>query len=84
MSYNHVVKKIVTRFGLQELPVTSQIQFQVCTRRLDVDLKDRSDHVLTLATKAFREQADEYMTKQAIMTFCQGCNDPLAGQRPCT
>ncbi|CAG2231666.1 unnamed protein product [Mytilus edulis] len=83
IAFSAVVAKMVKRFGFQEPQETSQIQFQTITQKKEESLEDWADRVLSLATQSFKDLSEEYMTKQAVMKFCQGCNDPEAGQHAC-
>ncbi|CAG2220118.1 unnamed protein product [Mytilus edulis] len=83
IAFSTVVTKMVKRFGFQEPQETSQIQFQTITQKKEESLEDWADRVLSLATQSFKDLSEEYMTKQAVMKFCQGCNDPEAGQHAC-
>ncbi|VDI61431.1 Hypothetical predicted protein [Mytilus galloprovincialis] len=83
IAFSTVVTKMVKRFGFQEPQETSQIQFQTITQKQEESLEDWADRVLSLATQSFKDLSEEYMTKQAVMKFCQGCNDPEAGQHAC-
>ncbi|CAG2188305.1 unnamed protein product [Mytilus edulis] len=83
IAFSAVVTKMVKRFGFQEPQETSQIQFQTITQKKEESLEDWADRVLSLATQSFKDLSEEYMTKQAVMKFCQGCNDPEAGQHAC-
>ncbi|CAC5368410.1 unnamed protein product [Mytilus coruscus] len=83
IAFTAVVSKMVKRFGFQEPPETTQIQFQTITQQKDESLGDWEDRVLSAATQSFRDLSEGYMTKQAVMKFCQGCNDPEAGQHAC-
>ncbi|VDI17299.1 Hypothetical predicted protein [Mytilus galloprovincialis] len=83
IAFSAVVTKMVKRFGFQEPQETSQIQFQTITQKTEESLADWADRVLSLATQSFKDLSEEYMTKQAVMKFCQGCNDPEAGQHAC-
>ncbi|CAG2225165.1 unnamed protein product [Mytilus edulis] len=83
IAFSTVVTKMVKRFGFQEPQETSQIQFQTITQKTEESLADWADRVLSLATQSFKDLSEEYMTKQAVMKFCQGCNDPEAGQHAC-
>ncbi|CAG2234676.1 unnamed protein product [Mytilus edulis] len=78
IAFSAVVTKMV-----QEPQETSQIQFQTITQKKEESLEDWADRVLSLATQSFKDLSEEYMTKQAVMKFCQGCNDPEAGQHAC-
>ncbi|KAH3794873.1 hypothetical protein DPMN_148411 [Dreissena polymorpha] len=35
---------------------------------------------MTLATKAFRDLPEDYMYRQAILRFCHGCFNAIAGE----
>ncbi|CAC5419542.1 unnamed protein product [Mytilus coruscus] len=59
------------------------LQFQNSRQEQRESLKDRADTIMFLATKAFRQLPDEYIIKQAILRFCQGCTDRDAGQHAC-
>ncbi|VDI81096.1 Hypothetical predicted protein [Mytilus galloprovincialis] len=71
------------RFGHQELPETSQVQFQTSAQGEKETLEEWSERVLTLATRAYSRYSEQLMTEQAIMRFCQGCNDTVAGTEAC-
>ncbi|CAC5388578.1 unnamed protein product [Mytilus coruscus] len=71
------------RFGFQELPETSQVQFQTSAQGEKKTLEELSERVLSLATRAYSRYSEQLMTEQAIMRFCQGCNDTVAGTKSC-
>ncbi|CAC5371846.1 unnamed protein product [Mytilus coruscus] len=70
-------------FGHQELPETSQVQFQTSAQGEKETLEEWSERVLSLTTRAYSRYSEQLMTEQAIMRFCQGCNDTVAGTEAC-
>ncbi len=80
MLYTEVIEKFERRFGFKELPATLMIAFNSARQLPDESIDDWSDRVLTLASKAFRDLPDQYMTQQSILRFCHGGLDREAGE----
>lgn len=74
-TYPEIIEKLEKRFGFQDVPEMSQIQFYNCKQNKHESLEDWADRVLSLANKAFRELPEAHMNKQATLKFCQGCYD---------
>jgi hypothetical protein len=83
ITYPEIIEKTEKRFGFQDVPKMSMIQFQNCKQEKHESLEDWADRVLSLANKAFWELPETYMNKQATLRFCQGCYDMEAGQHAC-
>ncbi|VDI55481.1 Hypothetical predicted protein [Mytilus galloprovincialis] len=78
-----IISNMNKRFGHQELPKTSQVQFQTSAQGEKETLEEWSERVLTLATRAYSRYSEQLMTEQAIMRICQGCNYTVAGAEAC-
>ncbi|CAC5393110.1 unnamed protein product [Mytilus coruscus] len=61
----------------------SQVQFQTSAQGEKETLEEWVERVLSLATRAYSRYSEQLMTEQAIMRFCQGCNDTVAGTEAC-
>jgi hypothetical protein len=83
ITYPEIIEKLEKRFGFQDVPEMSMIQFNNCKQDKHASLEDWADRVLSLANKAFRELPEAYMNKQATLRFCQGSYDMDAGQHAC-
>jgi hypothetical protein len=83
ITYPEIIEKTEKRFGFQDVPEMSMIQFNNCKQDKHESLEDWADRVLSLANTAFRELPEAYMNKQATLRFCQGCYDMDAGQHAC-
>ncbi|VDH93039.1 Hypothetical predicted protein [Mytilus galloprovincialis] len=82
-TFTKIISNMNKRFCHQELPETSQVQFQTSAQGEMETLEECSERVLTLATRAYSRYSEQLMTEQAIMRFCQGCNDTIAGTEAC-
>ncbi|VDH99610.1 Hypothetical predicted protein [Mytilus galloprovincialis] len=82
-SFSDIISNMNKRFGHQELPETSQVQFQTSAQGEKETLEEWAERVLSLATRAYSRYSEQLMTEQAIMRFCQGCNDTVAGTEAC-
>ena len=52
------------RFGHQELPETSQVQFQTSAQGEQETLEEWSERILTLATRAYSRYSEQLMTER--------------------
>ncbi|CAC5393018.1 unnamed protein product [Mytilus coruscus] len=82
-SFTKIISNMNKRFGHQELPETSQVQFQTSAQGEKETLEEWAEQVLSLATRAYSRYSEQLTTEQAIMRFCQGCNDTVAGTEAC-
>jgi hypothetical protein len=55
ITYPEIIEKLEKRFGFQDVPKMSMIQFQNCKQEKHESLEDWANRVLSLANKAFRE-----------------------------
>ena len=83
LTYRQLLSKLECRFGSKELPATAQGLFLQATQDPRESLEDWADRVMTLATKAFRDLAEEYANEQAVLRICQGLADRKAGHHIC-
>jgi hypothetical protein len=84
ITYPEIIEKLEKkRFGFQDVPEMSMIQFNNCKQDKHESLEDWADRVLSLINKAFRELPESYMNEQVTLRFCQGCYDMDAGQHAC-
>lgn len=82
-SFRKIVKKLESRFGVQELKETSKAKFRQACQKPDESLEDWADRVMTLATPAFVDLPEHHLKKEAIAKFCQGCCDKDAAKQVC-
>ena len=80
MDYFDLVGKLERRFGVRDLPETSQIEFQYAKQSSEEDILEWADRVSHLATIAYSSLPDDFVEQQCIMRFCQGCRDKESGQ----
>lgn len=83
MTYFELLRKLEKRFGQKELPETAHARFLQATQTSDEELEDWADRAQTLANKAFKGLSERHIVNQAIVRFCQGCQDKEAGQAAC-
>ena len=83
MTYFKLLHKLEKRFGQKELPETAHARFLQATQNSDEELEDWADRAQTLANKAFKGLSERHIINQAIVRFCQGCQDKEAGQVAC-
>jgi hypothetical protein len=69
ITYPDIIEKLEKRFGFQDVPEMSMIQFNNCKQDKHETLEDWADRVLSLANKAFRELPEAYMNRQATLRF---------------
>ena len=82
-SFQKIMKKLETRFGVKELTETSKAKFRQAFQKQDESLEDWADRVMTLATPAFVDLPEDHLKKEAIARFCQGCTDKEAAKHAC-
>ena len=80
MTYQDLIAKLERRFGVRDLPETSQAEFQYARQASGEDLVDWADRVAHLATLAFPDLPDHFIEQQCVFRFCQGCRNKEAGQ----
>ena len=78
-----IFRKMEKRCGQRELAETAQARFQQAMQQTDELLEDWADRILTLAGKTFKHLPEKHMIQQAVVRFCQGCCDKVAGQSAC-
>ena len=77
------MKKLEKRFGVQELTETSKVKFEQAHKEPEESTEDWADRVMTLAIPAFINFSDEYLNREAVVKFCQGCSDKSAAKHAC-
>ena len=75
LDFFELVGKLERRFGVRELPETSQIEFQYARQGPEEDVLEWADRVSHMATLAYAALPDDFVEQQCIMRFCQGCMD---------
>ena len=80
LDFFELVGKLERRFGVRELPETSQIEFQYARQGPEEDVLEWADRVSHMATLAYAALPDDFVEQQCIMRFCQGCRDKESGQ----
>ena len=79
IDYFVLLQRMERRFDLKDLPETSQMLFSSATQHTTESLVEWADRVMGLAHRAFPDLPDSYMYNQAILRFCQGAADRVAG-----
>ena len=82
-SFMKIMKKLEKRFGVKELKETSKVKFDQAQQGSEESLEDWADRVMTLAIPAFINFSDEYLNREAVVKFCQGCSDKSAAKHAC-
>ena len=82
-SFRKIMKKLEKRFGVQELTETSKVKFEQAHQEPEESIEDWADRVMTLAIPAFINFSDEYLNREAVVKFCQGCSDKSAAKHAC-
>ena len=82
-SFRKIMKKLEKRFGVQELTETSKVKFEQAQQEPEETIEDWADRVMTLAIPAFINFSDEYLNREAVVKFCQGCSDKSAAKHAC-
>ena len=77
-TFTKIISNMNKRFGHQELPETSQVQLQTSAQGEKGTLEEWAERVLSLVTRAYSRNSEQLMTVQAIMRFCQVCNETVA------
>ena len=82
-SFRKIMKKLEKQFGVQELTETSKVKFDQAYQAPEESIEDWADRVMTLALPAFVNFSDEYLNREAVVKFCQGCSDKSAAKHAC-
>ena len=82
-SFRKIMKKLEKRFGVQELTETSKVKFEQAHQEPEESIEDWADRVMTLAIPAFINFSDEYLNREAVVKFCQGCSDNRSAKHAC-
>ena len=77
LRFSEILRKFDKRFGSSAPDLTHQLNFQSATQNSGESLRQWSDRVLTLATRAFPQLPDVHT--QAIPRLCYGAEDREAG-----
>lgn len=80
LDYFNLLTKLERRFGVRELPETSQMEFQCAKQGINEDVVEWADRVAHLATLGFVGVPETFVEQQCIMRFCQGCRNKDAGE----
>ena len=81
MDIFELVGKLERRFGIRELPETSQIEFQCARQGPEEDVLEWADRGFSFGnTGIYAALPDDFVEQQCITRFCQGCRDKESGQ----
>jgi hypothetical protein len=80
ISFKSLIAKVEKRFDRKDLPETAQIQFYTLKQASDEELEDWAERVTKTAVIAFEGLPDDYVEKQMVLRFCQGCKNREAAQ----
>ena len=82
-SFRKIMKKLESRFGVQELKETSKAKFRQAYQKSEESPEDWADRVMTLATPAFVDLPEQHLKLEVIAEFCQGCCDKDSAKQVC-
>ena len=68
-SFRKIMKKLESRFGVQELKETSKAKFRQAYQKSEESLEDWADRVMTLATPAFVDLPEQHLNKRQSLNF---------------
>ena len=68
-SFRKIMKKLESRFGVQELKGTSKAKFRQAYQKSEESLEDWADRVMTLATPAFVDLPEQHLNKRQSLNF---------------
>ena len=80
MQYSEIIRRLEVRFGEQDNEQTAQVVFLKARQLKGEKLKDWSDRVQSLGTKAFKGLPEAHGVNQMVVRFCQGLLDRAAGR----
>ncbi|MES9884490.1 MAG: helix-hairpin-helix domain-containing protein [Sedimenticola sp.] len=83
LGFRHIMQRLEKRFGAMDLDETAQVRFHQAMQQPSESLDDWADRVMTLANRALWDLPERHVTRQAVLRFCQGLEDPGAAQDVC-